>query len=69
MQSLEIIADPGLLPLPRPNPAQAWAASPSANHGVILIPVPGLAARYQFYASESPHVGWRPKLTVYYRVP
>ncbi len=48
---------------------QAWVANPAANRGLILLPVPGPVARYQFYSSESPHAGWRPMLTIYYRVP
>jgi len=48
---------------------QAWAANPGANYGLILVPAPGPATRYQFYSSESPHTGWRPILTIQYRVP
>lgn len=48
---------------------QSWVTDPAANCGVILLPVPGTAARYDFYASEALQVGWRPRLTIYYRVP
>ena len=49
--------------------ARDWLANPGTNFGVILVPVPGPAARYRFYSSESPQVGWRPRLIVNYRVP
>jgi hypothetical protein len=49
--------------------AQDWAANPANNHGVILVPLQGPTATYNFYSAESPHLGWRPKLTLYYRVP
>jgi len=48
---------------------QAWVMDPAANHGVILVPMSGTAARYDCYASEALQVGWRPKLTIYYRAP
>lgn len=48
---------------------QGWVANPTSNWGVMLVAVPGPAARYEFYASESPYTGWRPRLTIYYQVP
>jgi hypothetical protein len=48
---------------------QRWVADPASNWGVILVAVPGPAARYESYASESPYTGWRPRLTIYYQVP
>jgi hypothetical protein len=49
--------------------AQDWLANPTANHGLILIPVPGPNGTYRFFGAESPHAGWRPVLTLSYRVP
>lgn len=48
---------------------QYWVANPAANWGVMLVAVPGPTARYEFYASESPYTGWRPRLTIYYQAP
>ena len=49
--------------------ANAWATNPSSNHGVILVPVAGPFGFYRFYSSESPFTGWRPRLTIQYRLP
>jgi len=51
------------------NLVKGWAANPAANYGVIVIPRAGTVSSYDFYAGESPQLGWRPKLTVYYTVP
>jgi len=46
---------------------QLWVASPAYNYGLILKGSGASSTQYNFASSESPTVGFRPRLTVIYQ--